>query len=236
MAQHDPNAVIAEADQAQRRAADPATSAWVAASAGTGKTKVLTDRVLNLLLAGAGPGRILCLTFTKAAAAEMSARISTKLSKWAVISETALTEQLEKLLGRQPMQDQIALARRLFARTLDTPGGLKIQTLHAFCQAVLKRFPLEAGLPPHFQVMDDRTAAERLSDARDRVLNAASATPENPIGAALRLINRRFAEETFDGLVSELLMERARLNRFFDEIGGRNRLNRPCLTISICRK
>ena len=220
MVQHDPNAVIAEADQAQRRAADPATSVWVAASAGTGKTKVLTDRVLNLLLAGAGPDRILCLTFTKAAAAEMSARISAKLSEWAVIGETALTEQLEKLLGQQPMQDQIALARRLFARTLDTPGGLKIQTIHAFCQAVLKRFPLEAGLPPHFQVMDDRTAAERLSDARDRVLNAASAAPESPTGAALRLINRRFAEETFDGLVSELLMERARLYRFFDGIGG----------------
>ncbi|WP_036554855.1 double-strand break repair helicase AddA [Nisaea denitrificans] len=220
MAEHDPNAVIAEADLAQRRAADPAASVWVAASAGTGKTKVLTDRVLNLLLAGADPGRILCLTFTKAAAAEMSARISAKLSEWAVIGETALTEQLEKLLGRQPMQDQIALARRLFARTLDTPGGLKIQTIHAFCQAVLKRFPLEAGLPPHFQVMDDRTAAERLSDARDRVLNAASAAPESPLGEALRLINRRFAEETFDGLVSELLMERARLARFFEGIGG----------------
>lgn len=220
MAEHDPKAVIAEADRAQRRAADPAASVWVAASAGTGKTKVLTDRVLNLLLAGADPGRILCLTFTKAAAAEMSARISAKLSEWAVIGETDLTGQLDRLLGRQPMQDQIALARRLFARTLDTPGGLKIQTIHAFCQAVLKRFPLEAGLPPHFQVMDDRTANERLSDARDRVLNMASAAPESPLGEALRLINRRFAEETFDGLVSELLMERARLSRFFDGIGG----------------
>ena len=108
MAEHDPSGVIAEADRAQRRAADPAASVWVAASAGTGKTKVLTDRVLNLLLAGADPGRILCLTFTKAAAAEMSARISAKLSEWAVIGETDLSGQLDRLLGRQPMQDQIA--------------------------------------------------------------------------------------------------------------------------------
>lgn len=220
MAEHDPGAVIAEADRAQRRAADPAASVWVAASAGTGKTKVLTDRVLNLLLAGADPGRILCLTFTKAAAAEMSARISGKLSEWAVVDGSVLDAEITKLLGRQPAQEEIALARRLFARTLDTPGGLKIQTIHAFCQAVLKRFPLEAGLPPHFQVMEDRTAAERLQDARDRVLNAASAAPESVLGEALRLINQRFAEETFDGLISELLQERARLARFLAEIGG----------------
>ncbi|MBO6559418.1 MAG: double-strand break repair helicase AddA [Nisaea sp.] len=224
MAEHDPKAVIQEADRAQRRAADPAASVWVAASAGTGKTKVLTDRVLNLLLAGADPGRILCLTFTKAAAAEMSARISGKLSEWAVTGETVLIKKLEYLLGRQPKQNEIALARQLFARTLDTPGGLKIQTIHAFCQAVLKRFPLEAGLPPHFQVMDDRTAAERLWDARDRVLNMAAADPESVLGQALRLINRRFAEETFDGLVSELLQERARLARFIEAIGGKERI------------
>ena len=155
---------------AQRRAADPGASAWVAASAGTGKTKVLTDRVVRLLLAGAAPERILCLTFTKAAAAEMATRIAGRLSAWAVAPEPKLRQDLEALNARLPEQDTVIRARRLFARVLDCPGGIRIQTIHGFCQSLLQRFPLESGLSPHFHVLDEQSAAERLRSAREHVL------------------------------------------------------------------
>src|SRR4029077_21032789 len=119
----------------QRGAADPQKSVWVVASAGTGKTTVLTDRCLRLLLAGSRPERLLCLTFTKAAAAEMANRIAERLAHWAVLDEAALAAALTELLGRAPSDEQRDLARRLFARVLDTPGGMRILTIHAFCQS-----------------------------------------------------------------------------------------------------
>ena len=124
---------LSSADALQRRAADPAASVWVAASAGTGKTKVLTDRVLNLLIANTSPDSILCLTFTRAAAAEMAERIAHRLADWAVIGEKPLFDDLGKLLGRTPVQDEISRARKLFAQVLDVPGGMRIETVHAFC-------------------------------------------------------------------------------------------------------
>ena len=139
----------------QRKASDPLRSVWVEASAGTGKTKVLSDRVLRILLNGVSPARILCLTYTKAAAVEMSSRIAQRLSEWAVIGDNELDKQLEKLLGELPHNKDkylqlVAMARKLFAVLLDTPGGMKIQTIHSFCQEVLKRFPLEAKISPYF--------------------------------------------------------------------------------------
>src|SRR5437762_1828698 len=133
---------------AQQLAAHPHHSAWVAASAGSGKTKVLTDRVLNLLLEGCVPERILCLTFTKAAAAEMANRVRSRLGEWAILPDHELQDVLKKLQGNAPSGEKIERARTLFGLTLDTPGGLKIQTIHSFCQSLLKRFPLEAGLSP----------------------------------------------------------------------------------------
>lgn len=142
----------------QRRAAAPLESVWVNASAGTGKTKVLTDRVLRLLLPGedgrqgTAPHKILCLTFTKAGAGEMVLRVSEFLSKWAVLPEEQLVHDkkygLETLLGRAPTAAEIGAARQLFAQVVDHPGGLNIMTIHSFCQSVLGRFPLEARLPP----------------------------------------------------------------------------------------
>ncbi|MDE2512512.1 MAG: UvrD-helicase domain-containing protein, partial [Alphaproteobacteria bacterium] len=149
----------------QRLAADPAASVWVAASAGTGKTKVLTDRALALLLAGSEPARILCLTFTKAAAAEMAIRIGTRLGAWATMSDADLRKNLTSLTGNDADADQLDRARQLFARVLDAPGGMRIETIHAFCQSLLRRFPLEAGIPPHFRVMEDRSAAEAMEHA-----------------------------------------------------------------------
>jgi len=126
----------------QRRAADPAASIWVTASAGTGKTRVLADRVMRLLLAGIDPRQILCLTFTKAAAAEMVKRVEQDLSRFAVLPEAALAAELEGLLGRAATAAERARARTLLTLVLDLPAGLPIMTIHGFCQSLLKRFPL----------------------------------------------------------------------------------------------
>src|ERR1700683_2332752 len=141
------------ADRAQRKALDPTASVWVSASAGTGKTKVLTDRLLTLMLAGTPPSKILCLPFTRAAGAEMANRVNDRLAKWTVMGRGELAQELVDLTGRMPNEEDIAHARPLFARVLDTPGGAKIETIHAFCQSLLRRFPLEAQVPPEFAVI-----------------------------------------------------------------------------------
>jgi ATP-dependent helicase/nuclease subunit A len=144
---------------AQATAANPRTSIWASANAGAGKTKVLIDRIARLLLAGAQPGRVLAVTYTKAAAAEMQTRLYDKLGSWTIASDADLRRALKELDESLDLdsKDTLARARALFARALETPGGLKIQTIHAFCQTILQRFPLEAGVPPGFQILDDAT-------------------------------------------------------------------------------
>jgi len=209
----------ARAAENQRAASDPDASAWVTASAGTGKTKVLTDRVLNLLLAGTAPERVLCLTFTKAAAAEMHNRLADRLAAWAVATDAELTAWLSALTGAAPDAATLRRARELFARVLDTAGGMKIQTIHAFCQTVLARFPLEAGVPPHFQVMDERSAAETLQAARERVLLGAG-RGDPRLADALAAVTAHAAESGFDALLGELLTHRSRLVRLLTREGG----------------
>ncbi|MDP6604278.1 MAG: double-strand break repair helicase AddA [Rhodospirillales bacterium] len=208
------------AEESQRRAADPATSIWVAASAGTGKTKVLTDRVLSLLLAGTPPQKILCLTFTKAAAAEMATRIADRLGGWATASGDKLSHAIHEILGRKADGPMIERARRLFADVLDTPGGLGIQTIHAFCQSLLRRFPLESGIAPHFTVMDERDAAEMLAGARDKVL-ARARDGEMDLAEALARIVRDIHETTFPELMVELAQGRVKLERLIRRCGSR---------------
>ncbi|WP_044561914.1 double-strand break repair helicase AddA [Azospirillum sp. B4] len=200
----------------QRQASDPETSVWVGASAGTGKTKVLTDRVVRLMLAGTPPGRILCLTFTKAAAAEMANRIAERLASWAVMADGDLTQALADLNGRPPTRDEVLTARRLFARVLDTAGGMKIQTIHAFCQSLLRRFPLEARLPPNFEVMDDRTAAEALAEAQAHMLASAQDRPDTPLGRALKRLAGALNEESFAELLADLVAQRGRIRRILE--------------------
>jgi ATP-dependent helicase/nuclease subunit A len=196
-----------QAAAAQRPAADPAASVWVGASAGTGKTKVLTDRVLSLMLHGTAPSRILCLTFTKAAAAEMANRLAGRLARWAVIRDADLGDELFDILGRRADPDMQARARELFARVLDAPGGMKIQTIHAFCQSLLARFPLEAGIAPHFQVLDERSAAEMLREARE----AALADPA--LAGDVSEVSVHAQEQSLAELLAELVRERGRIAR-----------------------
>ncbi len=174
---------IERANAEQRRAANPAVSAFTAASAGSGKTKLLTDRLLRLMLDGARPDKILCLTYTKAAAAEMRIRLNARLGAWVVLPAPALAAQLQAL-DVTPDAATLARARKLFADVLDLAGGMRIETIHAFCQSLLRRFPLEAELSPHFQLADDENFAQTLREARETALAAPGARAAAEILAA----------------------------------------------------
>ena len=208
----------------QRNASDPTASVWVSASAGAGKTKVLSDRVLRLMLSGTEPHRILCLTFTKAAAAEMANRVNERLGLWATMEDRDLQADLANLAGTAPSADETIRARQLFARVLDAPGGMKIQTIHAFCQSLLRRFPLEAGLAPHFEIMDDRTAAETMADVQEEVLAFARTGRDDDLAHALSVVTGQVREGAFGEVMSELARERGRLKRMLANLGGANRM------------
>jgi ATP-dependent helicase/nuclease subunit A len=208
-----PEKVAREIAAAQRRAADPDVNVWVSASAGAGKTKVLVDRVLRLLLAGSAPEKLLCLTFTRAAAAEMANRVNAELGQWAAAGDDALIARLAELTGTAPDLDTSVRARRLFARVLDAPGGLKIMTIHAFCESVLGRFPLEARVTPHFEVMDERTSLEALLAARNHVFERAQSEGRGPLAAALAHVSGWLGEDGFSELMASFVEWRARLAR-----------------------
>lgn len=193
----------------QDRASDPAHSAWVDASAGSGKTKVLIDRVLRLLLAGVPAQKILCLTFTKAAAANMALRLTGELGNWATLPEGKLATTLKKLTGKDPDDEAISAARRLFAATLDAPGGLQFQTIHSFCQSLLARFPLEAGIPVGFTVLEDRQSQSLLSAARRELLDGASHQPGSDLALALNVLLETYTGTGFANLEREIVQQRS---------------------------
>lgn len=212
---------LAQATKDQRLATAPDQSAWVEANAGTGKTKVLTDRVTRLLLDRVKPERILCLTFTKAAAAEMRNRLAAQLGRWTMSDDAGLDEAIEKLIDRKPEPDERIVARRLFARVLDAPGGINILTIHAFCQALLKRFPLEAGVAPGFEVLDETEAQALLRHAQDEQMEALAAN-EAPqaLVDALASVAGRISIAEYAELMTKLLGDRAwLLSRIGNEAG-----------------
>ncbi len=198
------------ADAAQTAAATPTRSSWVAANAGSGKTRVLTNRVARLLLMGTAPEKILCLTYTKAAAAEMQTRLFQTLGRWAMMDDAELRGELTALDAAQAdiPEAGLAQARTLFARALETPGGLKIQTIHAFCEALLRRFPVEAGVAPQFSVMDDRDARELRVSVLDEL---ARVDPE-----AMRLLAINMSGDDPDGLLQEIGRNRSAFGNEFD--------------------
>ncbi|WNK00739.1 double-strand break repair helicase AddA [Thalassospiraceae bacterium LMO-JJ14] len=200
-------------------AAAPEASVWVSANAGTGKTGVLVDRISRLLLAGVQPERILCLTFTKAAAAEMSNRLSELLGKWSAMPDDVLKEELQALGETPDDPELLSRARQLFAMTLEAPEGLRIRTIHAFCESLLGRFPLEAEIAPDFRVMDDRDQRELQLQARDIVLGQAAARGTE-LTDALSEIAALVNEEQFAGLMKELDGTRARFRGALQTYGG----------------
>ena len=167
------DAVIKDAVKAQFHAADPGQSVWVSANAGTGKTRVLTNRILRLLINGAAVTDILAVTYTKAAAAEMRNRLFARLARWAVIAETALTEDIQAMGIDRPSQDQIKRSRQLFAHLLDQPTGVRIETVHSFAQSVLRRFPLEAGVQPYFDLATNDQIRVMKTQAQAQILTSA---------------------------------------------------------------
>ena len=184
---------------------------------------MLTDRVTRLLLDGVKPERILCLTFTKAAAAEMRNRLASQLGRWALAEPDKLDEQIEALISRPPQPAERIGARRLFARVLDAPGGINILTIHAFCQALLKRFPLEAGVAPGFEVLDEAEAQTLLRHAQDEQMEAlARRDAPPPLVEALAAVANKISIAEYAELMMKLLGERAwLLARIGDEAGLR---------------
>ena len=197
-----------DARQQQRNATDPSFSAWVAANAGSGKTHVLVERIARLLLSGSPPDRLLCLTFTRAAAAEMSTRLFKRLGAWTLIPDDDLRDELTALTGDEPDAILMGRARRLFAEALESPGGLRIQTIHAFCERLLKRFPLEGGVVPQFSVLDERATEELLDLAKDVVLKRAT-TSDAALADSIIALTEHAAEERFETLMRGVAAERS---------------------------
>jgi ATP-dependent helicase/nuclease subunit A len=201
----------------QTRASDPAASVWLSASAGTGKTWVLADRVTRLLLQGVRPGAILCLTYTKAAAAEMESRIYRRLGEWVTADDAALGAQLARIMPDGIKPADLARARRLFTATLDAPGRLRIHTIHAFCESLLKRFPVEAAVSPSFTVVDELVSLELQQAARNAVI--ARAAGDAAIADTFAGVVRDASEQKFGALVGELVGARRKLHRAFARHG-----------------
>ncbi len=191
----------------QWAASDPRLSAWVSAHAGSGKTHVLSQRVVRLLLSRVPPSRILCLTYTKAAAANMASRIFKILAEWTLLDDAALDRAVEEASGERLDPARRDFARRLFARTVETPGGLKIQTIHAFCERILHLFPFEANVPAGFSVLDEIERGELLERAREETLRRAM-HGDGALSEAIATIARQASGPTFEGLVEELLRHR----------------------------
>jgi ATP-dependent helicase/nuclease subunit A len=189
----------------QKEAANPVYSVWVTANAGSGKTHVLVERVVRLLLAGAEPASILCITYTKAAAAEMSARLFAKLGAWTALSDEDLIHELCEIDSGIDAENSLVGARRLFTRALETPGGLKIQTIHAFCEKLLHLFPVEAGLAPGFRVLDDRREQELREEAIQNILNAAKRGTNVDYSRAFSDVVAHTNSEGFADLLREFL-------------------------------
>ena len=208
-------------DPAQIDAADPRQSVFVTANAGSGKTSTLVDRVARLLLARVEAAEILCVTYTKAAAAEMQARLYQRLGAWAVADDETLRRSLADLDNRDPdrlSSADLRQARKLFAQALDTPGGLKIQTLHAFCEKLLRRFPLEAGVTPGFKVLEDQAAVALSHAAREDLARLALADPEGKVGRAYAHFAVALAYADFEALLNTLEQDRAKLTDYIARV------------------
>jgi ATP-dependent helicase/nuclease subunit A len=189
----------------QSKAANPELSVWVSANAGSGKTHVLVERVVRLLLQGNEPSAILCITYTKAAAAEMSARLFKRLGTWTALDDASLLAELTKIGVKNIDETTLTAARRLFTKALETPGGLKIQTIHAFCEKLLQLFPVEAGLAPGFKVLDERAEQDIRDAAIIRVLKSAEADVDQDLSNAFRHISANTNSEGFGSLIREFL-------------------------------
>jgi ATP-dependent helicase/nuclease subunit A len=210
----------AAATKAQIDAADPDRAVFVSANAGSGKTHVLVQRVVNLLLRGEDPAKILCITFTKAAAANMAARVFETLAQWTALDDAALDDKIRNSTGKPSDPTQRARARRLFAHALETPGGLKVQTIHAFCTRLLHQFPFEADVAARFEVLDETTTAKLLNDLTLGVILEGAADPDGALGQALASAITAAADITFKEVIAETIRKRDLVTAWVERAGG----------------
>ena len=212
--------IPAQLIEQQTQASDPATSAWVSANAGAGKTHVLAQRVIRLLLDGVDPAKILCLTFTKAAAANMANRVFTNLAKWATLDDGALDKEIAATGAKRGGARQRSAARKLFAAALDTPGGLKVQTIHGFCAGLLQQFPFEANVAARFRVMESPQQQQLLEQIKFGVLLEASGAPDSALGRALATCVATTSDFAFQTALREAINEHEHLAAWRDGAGG----------------
>lgn len=202
-------AVAADASRQQEAASDPGVSVFVSANAGTGKTKLLTDRVLRLMLDGSPPESILCVTYTRAAAAEMQNRISARLAEWTVMTSYDLAKDLGRMGIAVPSQSMLRNARSLFAEILDSDDGPRIETVHSFCQSILRRFPIEAGIVPNAELADELEQTRLKIQVRESLMQSGDPAIEGAIAI--------LAEQTGEGSADELLANLVRAERRLDD-------------------
>src|ERR1700686_3765579 len=215
-----PREIPGDVLERQREASDPSLSAWVSANAGSGKTYVLAQRVIRLLLGGTPPGKILCLTFTKAAAANMATSVFGRLAQWTALSDDALDAAIHAMTSQWPPRERRATARRLFAQALEAPGGLKVQTIHAFCTRLLQQFPFEANVPARFAVLDEAAESQLLEQLLFDALLKASPRPDSAVGRALTTVIGSATDQTFRDVLSEAIRNRTDLMAWIDRAGG----------------
>jgi ATP-dependent helicase/nuclease subunit A len=204
----------------QRAVAQPDVSAWVAANAGSGKTHVLAQRVINLLLDGVAPEKILCITFTKAAAANMAKRVFDTLAAWTTLDDTALDKAIREGSGLRSDARRRTAARRLFARALETPGGLKVQTIHAFCTQLLHQFPFEANVAARFAVLDETQQTQLLEQLTLHVLLEGARDPDSGLGRALTVAMTAAADQTFREVIRSAIGQRDAVAHWVMKDGG----------------
>ncbi|MEK9598479.1 MAG: double-strand break repair helicase AddA [Alphaproteobacteria bacterium] len=212
-------------------ASDPKLSVFVSANAGTGKTRALTHRVFRLLLSGVKPDSILCVTYTKAAAAEMQQRLQNKLSKWAVCSESELISDLTEMSEPNPSQEKILISRQLFARILDNEDGPRIETIHSFCQTILSRFPIEAGVPPGFDLITESESNEILQQC----LLELFATPARHIKQKLHFLAKITDERTLSQYLIQILQKRDIIEKFATDPASAGRFKEHLKTQIGCK-
>jgi ATP-dependent helicase/nuclease subunit A len=215
-----PRRIPDEVRRQQQDASDPDVSAWVAANAGAGKTYVLAQRVINLLLKGAAPEKILCITFTKAAAANMAKQVFDRLAHWTALGDADLDQAIREHSRMTPDAGLRARARRLFARALETPGGLKVQTIHAFCTQLLHQFPFEANVAARFSVLDDAEQSQLLEKLTLNVLLDGAAAPDRPLGRALAFAMTAAADQTFRDVIREAITRHDAVTRWVEIAGS----------------
>ena len=215
-----PRKIPTDVRRVQVEAADPDVSAFVSANAGSGKTYVLAQRVINLLLRGVDPAKILCITFTKTAAANMANEVFKRLAGWTALSDAALDQEIALSTGARPSAEERARARRLFASALETPGGLKVQTIHAFCTRLLHQFPFEANVAARFTVLDEASTTQLLDQLTLAVLLEASANQDGALGQALATAIVEAADQTFKDVIGDAINERDAIDAWTQRAGS----------------